>query len=170
MEENLYTPDCIRTFSGIYMNIFEPKPEMICIEDIAHSLSNQCRFGGHLPNFYSVSQHSIMVSGLVPKEHFLAALLHDASEAYLMDIPTPIKRRLSNYKELENNIMVVVAEKYNFEWPLSKEVKEADQIMLVSEWHCLMLGQASRNPIIPLAPGKAKTLFLNTCRALGNIQ
>ena len=51
-EENLYTPNCIRTFTGIYVNVFEPTPEMICIEDIAHALSNQCRFSGHLPTFY----------------------------------------------------------------------------------------------------------------------
>ena len=48
MKENLYTKDCIRTFTGIYMNVFNPTSEMICIEDIAHSLSLQCRFAGHL--------------------------------------------------------------------------------------------------------------------------
>ena len=53
--ENLHTADCIRTFTGLYMNVFEPTPEMICIEDIAHGLSNMPRFGGHLPEFYSVA-------------------------------------------------------------------------------------------------------------------
>ena len=57
--ENLYTPDCIRTYTGIYMNVFEPTLEMIHIEDIAHALSMQCRFGGHLYDFYSVVQKQI---------------------------------------------------------------------------------------------------------------
>ena len=56
MKENLYTPNCIRTFTGLYMNVFNPKPDMICIEDIAHALSQQPRFGGHLPRMYSVAQ------------------------------------------------------------------------------------------------------------------
>lgn len=59
MTESLYTPNCIRTFTGIYMNVFDPTDEMICIEDIANALSHQCRFAGHLPNFYSVAQHSV---------------------------------------------------------------------------------------------------------------
>lgn len=107
--ENLYTPDCIRTFTGIYMNVFEPTPEMICIEDIAHSLSMQCRFGGHLPEFYSVAEHSWHCSLMVANEHKLAALLHDASEAYLLDIPRPIKHRLNNYKKIEDNLMNIIA-------------------------------------------------------------
>src|SRR5665811_1025646 len=97
--ENLYTPNCIRTFTGIYMNVFEPTPEMISIEDIAHALTMQCRFGGHLPDFYSVAQHSLNCSYLIDNPKLkLTALLHDASEAYLLDIPRPIKNNLNNYK------------------------------------------------------------------------
>lgn len=161
--ENLNTPDCIRTVSGRYVNIFDPKPEMIHIEDIAHSLSMQCRFGGHLPKYYSVAQHSILVANLVPEEHFVSAIMHDASEAYLLDIPTPIKRKLTNYKEIEDNLMKVIAKKYQFEWPLCKEVKEADEIMLVCEWNGLMLGKPSNVPIIPLTQEHAKELFINRC-------
>lgn len=117
-EENLYTPDCIRTFTGIYVNVFEPTEEMICIEDIAHALSNQCRFGGHLPVFYSVAQHSIIMSDKMHESHKLAALLHDASEAYLLDIPRPIKKGLSNYKEIEDKLMTAIAAKFGFEYPL----------------------------------------------------
>lgn len=142
LEENLFTPDCIRTVSGIYMNVFEPTVDMICIEDIAHALAMQCRFGGHLPLFYSVAQHSLNCSFLIDdKELKLAALLHDASEAYLMDIPRPIKNRLANYKEIENGLMVLIAEKFGFEYPLHKEVKKADEIMLQLEWDVLMLNK-----------------------------
>lgn len=141
-EENLFTEDCIRTASGIYMNVFEPTMEMICIEDIAHALAMQCRFGGHLPVFYSVAQHSLNCSFLIDdKELKLAALLHDASEAYLMDIPRPIKKRLANYKEIEHGLMLLIAEKFGFEYPLHKEVKKADEIMLQLEWDVLMLNK-----------------------------
>jgi hypothetical protein len=140
IQENLYTPNCIRTFSGIYMNVFEPTLEMICIEDIAHALSYQCRFGGHLPKFYSVAQHSLNCSYLIEdRELKLAGLLHDASEAYLLDIPRPIKHRLSNYKEIEDKLMRLIAEKYFFEWPLHEDVKRVDELMLQHEWECLML-------------------------------
>ncbi len=76
MTENLYTPDCIRTFSGQYVNVFAPDPDTILIEDIAHALSQQCRFGGHLPEFYSVAQHCVICALAVPPEHALSALLH----------------------------------------------------------------------------------------------
>lgn len=141
-KENLYTPNCIRTVSGIYINVFEPTEEMICIEDIAHSLSFQCRFGGHLPKFYSVAQHSLNCAYLIEDPKLkLAALLHDASEAYLLDIPKPIKNNLANYKEIENGLMWLIAEKFGFEWPLADEIKKVDEIMLQTEWDCLMLNR-----------------------------
>jgi len=138
--ENLYTKDCIRTFSGIYMNVFEPTKEMICIEDIAHALSMQCRFGGHLPNFYSVGRHSLNCSYLIDKPELkLSALLHDASEAYLLDIPRPIKQRLDNYKGIENRLMYEIANKFGFAWPMPTKVKNIDETMLQLEWDCLMM-------------------------------
>lgn len=153
MIEDLYTKDCIRTYSGIYVNVFEPTIEMICIEDIAHALSSQCRFGGHLPRFYSVAQHSLYCSYSMPvPELKLCTLLHDASEAYLMDIPRPIKLRLANYKEIEDGLMKLIAEKFGFEYPLPEEVKKVDNEMLEYEWDCLMLRNnnwlvSSRQPL-----------------------
>lgn len=138
--ENLYTTDCIRTHTGVYMNVFEPTLDMICIEDIAHSLSQQCRFGGHLPSFFSVAQHSLNCSYFIENEELkLTALLHDASEAYLLDIPKPIKNRLANYREIENNLMYLISEKFGFKYPLPKEIKEVDEKMLQTEWYHLML-------------------------------
>ena len=142
VEENLFTPNCIRTVSGIYINVFNPTMDMISIEDIAHSLTYQCRFGGHLPVFYSVAQHSLNCSYLIEDRKLkLAALLHDASEAYLLDIPRPIKQGLSNYKEIEDGLMKVIAEKFGFTYPLHSEVKKVDEIMLQLEWDCLMLNK-----------------------------
>lgn len=143
-EENLYTPDSIRTKTGIYINVFEPTIEMICIEDIAHALTYQCRFGGHLPKFYSVAQHSLNCSYLIQDPKLkLSALLHDASEAYLLDIPRPIKNRLSNYKEIEDGLMKLIALKFGFKYPLQKEIKDVDETMLQTEWDYLMLGKGT---------------------------
>jgi len=159
MTENLYTPDCIRTFSGIYVNVFEPKPDMICIEDIAHALSHIPRFGGHLPKFYSVAQHSRHCSDLVSKEFQLEALLHDAGEAYLGgDVPSPIKKRLPQYRAMEDRLMGVIAKKFGFRYPKSPEVKEADKKMLETEWHSLMLGRDDGLPTY--TSEEAKFLFI----------
>lgn len=158
-EKNLFTPDCIRTYTGIYINVFDPKPEMICIEDIAHALSMQCRFGGHLPYFYSVAQHSGYCCALAEEKHKLAALLHDASEAYLLDIPRPIKAKLSNYKEIENDLMKIIAEVFGFEYPLHENVKLVDEQMLQTEWDSLMLQK--NNGIEYFDPRRAKDFFLN---------
>lgn len=123
------------------MNVFEPTLDMICIEDIAHALSNMGRFGGHLPKFYSVAQHSTMCSYNVTKGKELEALMHDASEAYILDIPTPIKRKLTNYKEIEDRLMALIAEKFGFAWPLCEDIKKVDADMLDFEWNYLMLGK-----------------------------
>ena len=155
--ENLFTPDCIRTYTGLYMNVFEPTLDMVCIEDIAHSLSMQCRFGGHLPKFYSVAQHSILVALRISETGIkLEALLHDASEAYLMDIPSPIKKRLSNYKEIEENLMRIIGDKFGFTMPLHEKVKDADAYMLQWEWDNLML----RNHTHFLTQKQAEDLFM----------
>lgn len=157
-EENLFTPNCIRTYTGIYMNVFEPISEMICIEDIAHALSMQPRFGGHLPEFYSVAQHCCMTSKRVSESLQLEALLHDASEAYLLDVPSPIKKKLTNYYEIEENLMKMIFEKFGLVYPLHEYVKEADEFMLQWEWENIMLG----NYTSYWTPAYAESRFLST--------
>jgi len=95
----------IETYTGKKLYFLEPKPEQIDIEDIATALSNECRFGGHTKSFYSVAEHSILVATICPAPLALVGLLHDASEAYLRDIASPIKQYLANYKELEEKLM-----------------------------------------------------------------
>lgn len=146
MKEDLYTPDCIRTFTGRYVNVFEPTVEMICIEDIAHALARQCRFGGHLKEFYSVAQHSLDCANRVPDGFRLQALLHDASEAYLLDMPSPIKCRLGDYRGVERKLMFVIAEKFGFAWPMGRTGKGADRDCLEWEWEYLMLGKPFEDP------------------------
>lgn len=164
--ENLYTLNCIRTFQGHYINPCEPDPEMISIGDIAHALSMQPRFGGHLPVFYSVAQHCVLAAEYVAREHMLAALLHDASEAYLIDVPRPVKRQLHNYKEVEDKLMTVIAAKFGFKWPLHEEVKRADEIMLRDEWNNLMLQVDISEPIEIWDQEQAKGWFLDLYHAL----
>ena len=128
----------ILTYTGKTFNYLNPTPDMICIEDIAHSISNACRYAGHCNRFYSVAQHSIIVSSLCKDEYKLWGLLHDATEAYLVDVPTPLKPLLPGYKEIENNIMSVIAKRFGLEgYQVPKEVKKIDKQILFVERDCL---------------------------------
>lgn len=161
--ENLYTPHCIRTFTGKYLNVFETTDDMIRIEDIAHAAAQIPRFGGHLPVFYSVAQHSIRVANLLPPELRLAGLLHDGSEPLgLMDLPSPIKNRIPGYKDVEHKLMMKIAEVFGFDYPLHPSVKEADKYMLEKEWNDLMLGRGTIDVIVPMDSKTAEIAFLNT--------
>lgn len=166
--ENLFTPNCIRTFTGIYMNVFEPTLDMIDIRDIAHALSNQCRFGGHLPRFYSVAEHCIHCFQRVSYKYQLQALLHDASEAYLMDIPSPVKHKLSNYCEIEDNLMKLIALKFHFNYPLQEPVKTIDKQMLQLEWEYMMLQKhlPTDGMFDPWSPEHAERRFLEIYKRL----
>lgn len=165
--ENLYHPGpTIRTYTGHYLNVLEPDPAMINIVDIAHALSMNVRFGGHLPAFYCVAQHSIIVSNWVKPEHRLAALLHDASEAYLIDLPRPIKQQLPDYKVIEDNLMRVISGVFGFEYPFHESIKEADDTVLEIEWNCLMLGK--NWSILPMYQIQAEKEFIKAFRTIVN--
>lgn len=132
--ENLYRKGkAIVTYNGISFWPTDPRPEEINIEDIAHSLSMLCRFNGHVEEFYSVGDHSIRVSYACPPEYALYGLLHDASEAYLSDIPTPLKGSLPRYKEYERILQSMIYRKYGLEDEEPKEVKHADRVLLSTE-------------------------------------
>lgn len=172
MKQNL--EPWIETYTGKKFYFLKPNPDDIDIIDIAHSLSMQCRFTGHVEAYMSVAEHSVAVSTIVNKENQLAGLLHDASEAYLSDIASPIKQFFSQYYEMEDRIMKVIAEKFGFEYPLNEDVKNADSTQLKSEAkHLLSSGGKDwtmlfptdgRNGKVPmcLAPAHAKALFLRT--------
>lgn len=166
MTENLYTPNCIRTFSGLYVNVFEPSPEMFKIEDIAHALSHQPRFSGHLRDFYTVAQHSIHCSKKVGAPWAFDALMHDCSEAYLLDMPSPIKARMPEYKAVEDNLMKMLAEVFGFRYPLPPEVKAIDREMLQLEWDHFMLGNRIDQPLPCYTPKMAKETFISMYRKL----
>ena len=121
----------IETFTGKEFHFLDPTHEQIDIRDIAHSLAYTCRYTGHSRKFYSVAEHSILVSYLATDP--LAGLLHDASEAYITDIASPIKPHLSNYKELEDMIMGRIASKFGFDYPLDPDIKDCDSTQLKTE-------------------------------------
>src|SRR5690348_7800105 len=137
------TTSWIETYRGKKFYLLEPTPESILIEDIAHALSQQCRFTGHTRKFYSIAEHSVHVSLLcgLDKRVCLAGLLHDASEAYIADLSRPVKYETPvgpAYFEVENRIMQAIATKFDFEWPMNPKVKTADEIMLHTEKDQLM--------------------------------
>lgn len=123
----------IQTFSGTNFTFLTPKSLDISINDIAHSLSMQCRFNGHTRKFYSVAEHCINASRLVPNEFKLEALLHDASEAYITDIATPVKRMLPDYQQLERVVQGAITEHFRLPNEVSLTVQHADKACLVTE-------------------------------------
>lgn len=130
--------DWIQCCSGTPFYPLDPQPEEMHIEDIAHALSMLCRYGGHVARFYSVAEHSIHVSHAVPPEHALWGLLHDASEAYLVDIPRPIRRFIAQYYEWEAQLMATVCERFGLEPEMPASVREVDNRMLATERAVLM--------------------------------
>lgn len=132
----------IETVSGKEFNFLEPNPEAIIIEDIAFSLSNQCRFTGHT-KFYSVAEHSVAVASRFAntedKQLILAALLHDASEAYLGDITSPVKQYCSDYKNLERTVQEAIYKKFNLDYnKYTEQIKVMDIAQLYNEAHYLL--------------------------------
>lgn len=123
----------IALLSGATFNYNQPEKSDVTIDDIASALSNVCRFSGHLPVFYSVAQHLVNTSYIVPEEHAFTALMHDTAEAFTNDLPTPLKWALPVFKELEVKIESAMANKFGFEYPYPDPVKLADTQMLLLE-------------------------------------
>lgn len=125
----------ISTVSGNQHWFYEPKPDNVTIEDIARHTSKMCRFGGALPVFYSVAQHMVMCAMMAPDGHKLAALLHDSAEAYIGDIPTPLKMQLGeSIFQIEAVALKVIGAKFGVSLdPLHPAVVEVDQRMLITE-------------------------------------
>ena len=129
----------IQTRHGRSVHVFDPQPEEFDIRDIAYALSMQCRFNGHIKQFYSVAQHSVYVSRAagytnVPQAR-LWGLMHDASEAYIGDMPTPVKKWLPDFCAVEKNIEDAICLKFGIERTpeIQMTVKECDRLLLVYE-------------------------------------
>jgi hypothetical protein len=162
------------THSGEYFDFLQPQDARLDIKTIAHSLSHLCRFTGHTDVFYSVAQHSVLVSHLVPREYALAGLLHDAAEAFLGDVSAPLKQLLPEYKVIESRVEAVVFPHFGLPVVLPDEVKIADWCALATEQRDLMprhedvwpwesIEGVSPSPlrIIAMQPYIAKAYFLS---------
>lgn len=125
----------ILTHTGKMFHLFEATPEEICIEDIAHALAHLCRFGGHTRRFYSVAEHCVMMSRVLPT---LECLLHDAAEAYVGDMVQPLKRQVELYRDVEADVAVAVARKFNLPVRVEPLIKTLDLRMLVTERNQLL--------------------------------
>lgn len=161
----LYVPYEIRAVSGVYVNVFDPNPDTLLIEDIAHALSMNARYGGHSPVFLSVAEHSVWVCDYLfyegaSKEMCYDGLMHDSSEAYLVDIPKPIKLELPDYNKVEDVLMQALAKKFNFEYPLHQDVKNVDKIALEWEWKRIVTAPKSMRAKT-MRQKKARETFLD---------
>lgn len=138
--DQYYPENAIRTHSGKVFDLKNIQLDSICIEDIAHALSHSPRFGGHLPGFYSVAQHCCFVTDLCPDAYKIEGLLHDASEAYIGDMPSPFKKLMPDFKQHEFNIMEAISMKYSLVFPMPEVIKKADLDMLSKEWDSFFMG------------------------------
>lgn len=158
------------TYTGRSFYPLDPRPEEVDIEDIAHALSNICRFGGHTKYFYPVSQHCVLVSRFCSKRNRLWGLLHDAPEAYAGDIIRPIKPHLSGYSRIEDSIMKAICQRFGLRPNMPQEVKKIDNQILLNEREVLITPSATpwkletKEPLDfvlePWLPLRAKEQFL----------
>ncbi len=167
----------LQTASGLAFDLEAPEAEDVDPYDIAHALAYLCRFGGRAQHFYSVAQHSVLVSYLVPEEFALAGLLHDGAEAYVGDLARPVRRMIHGFDTLERRVLGAIADRFGI--PLlvfdAPEVIEADRIALLTERDQLCLPPPRPWPedeptpfvpsveILPEVPEEARAAF---CRRL----
>lgn len=134
-----YQDGLFNSLSGELININKPTAEMIKLEDIANALSKICRFGGHIPQFYSVAQHSVIVAALAPEDRKFEALMHDAAEAYVGDMIKPLKNIIGiPFYTLEDLFIRVICEKFSLDYDKMQKLKEYDVMALEVEHEFLI--------------------------------
>lgn len=131
----------IRTWTGIYFDLANPKPEEVRLKDIAQGLSNICRFGGQINRFYSVAEHCVLAAMEAEKRGFSkriikAVLLHDAAEAYVGDVVKPLKIMLPQFAEIESAVESAIEQRYGVDLSHAA-IKPIDHAMLIAERHQL---------------------------------
>ena len=171
----------ISTYLGNRFYPLEPRIDKVEIEDIAHGLAFQCRFNGQTCDFYSVAQHSLIVVDLVPDELKLAALLHDAAEAYLGDLVKPLKALVPAFSTIEDRVTQLIAKAFRVDFSNYAQIKRGDLIALATEKRDLMpystedwdyLDGIAPLPeiILPMSPMAAKQAFLDCYTALTGVR
>lgn len=165
----------ILTADGLYFDFLDPTSESITLEAVARGLSNICRFNGQCHRFYSVAEHSVLVSRRVPEQDARAALMHDAAEAFIGDVTKPLKRLLPDYQAIEQRVEAAVFARFGIPLPLPESVKRADREMLYVEQRQAMLNAdgwswATETDDVPdlafLSPTDAYAAFMARAREL----
>lgn len=161
--------DWMQTYTGRQFWPLDPRPADIDIMDIAHHLSLICRFGGASREFYSVAQHSVLVSERCDPADALWGLLHDAAEAYVGDMVRPLKRSIgSPFEWIEKGVQRTICDVFDLEWEKPDSVRVADERMLFTEARDLVhLGpngwshpaEPYADEIVPMSPVEAETAF-----------
>lgn len=163
-------------YSGASFDLLDPWNSEFTVEDIAHGLAHVCRYAGQCRSFYSVAEHSLLVSDVVP-ELALEALMHDAAEAFLGDITRPLKQLLPEYKAIERDVGAAIFHRLGIDEARVSGVKAADLRVLAAEQQQIMPpgtnSWAAAAGVVPapievkfLAPPMAKREFLDRYRAL----
>lgn len=167
----------IQTYTGLDVDPFTMCTLEVRIKDIAHALSQLCRFNGHTQTFYSVAQHSVLVSRRCTPENALYGLLHDASEAFLSDLPTPLKVRpeFATYRAAEKRLQNIIYLAFGLEPEEPTEVKHVDKRVFVTEARDLMTNPIPYGDHKPypckvraLTPALAEAMFLNEFHLITN--
>lgn len=170
---------CIETYTGIMFDILNPTLDMINIADIAHAGSQLCRFTGHTKFHYSIAQHELLGSFVVPKQNALEFLLHDAAESYVNDMSRPMKHMTQvgeAYRPVEDKIQSLIRIKFGLPAIQTPVIHVVDNQMLMAEkkqlmgkavWsqECIERCQVGTNQeadvtILEWRPIEAETLFL----------
>ena len=167
----------ITTRSGRQVSLLNPQYSQIDIGDIAHGLAFQCRFNGQTSRFYSIAQHCLMVTSILPDHLKLAGLLHDAAEAYIGDVVQPLKVLLPDYQVIESNFNQAIELRFNVNLDHQEEVKAADLIALATEkrdllprercdWELLKGIRPLDRLTLPMSPEQSEESFMRTYFAL----
>jgi hypothetical protein len=169
-----------RTHSGVMLDLTDPRPEQICLEDVAHHLARVCRFGGAVDGYYSVASHSVYVSRNLPSAYARAGLLHDATEAFLGDVVSGLKRLLPTYRDLEDVWAGCIEARFDVRFRRCPVVKDGDLRARLSECRDLFVGyprelllggEGDRQPYAEvcrvLPPDEAEWEFLAEAQRLG---
>lgn len=165
----------IETYTGRAFYPLEPKIEALSIIDIAHALSNQCRYSGHTAFFYPVAQHCSLLADFVVRNggrpiDALQILMHDAAEAYIVDVPRPVKKSMPNYREWDDHLSGLIRQWMGFEGPEPEWIRALDGRIIADERAQLLTrspndwGMRANSPlgigIQPWTPEDAERVFL----------
>lgn len=179
----------IQTHTGRRFHPLDPRPEDFDLRDIAQGLAHLCRFGGQCRAFYSVAQHSVLVSEICEaargqREDAIAGLLHDAPEAYIADLPRPVKQEIPEYRAIEDRLWSAVQTRFGLCDPATGDPRFDDALLWQSDDRALMTERRDlmavdmdwgfgadlapvRATVTPLGPEEARSLFLERTAALG---